>query len=291
MAGAVAGRQQCGQRQDRTTGGGGRHLSFHLEKEPEMKTLLAILGMTAWALAATPEEEGRAIAEKSDAQFRGFVDESMSATMHLISAKGDTVSRRTVNMTLERPNAEDYSLIQFLDPPDVKGTGLLTYQNPKGDDQQWLYLPELRRVKKISSKNKSGAFMGSEFAYEDITGNTLDKFKYKKMGEEKLNGVDCYVIEKVPTYENSGYTKIKQWFSKENYLPQRAEFTDRKNSLLKVQTVTGFKQYGNCWRFEGFLMENLQTKKKSAILFSDRKLGQGLKEDAFTQRSLQRLIR
>ena len=233
--------------------------------------------------------EGRKIAEKANAIQRNFKDESVTSTMYLINAKNDTVTRHLRNYTLERPKQMDYSIVQFLNPPDVRGTGLLTYQNPAKDDKQWLYLPELRRVKKISSKNKSGAFMASEFAYEDITGNTLDKFTYKKIGEETLDGKVCYVLERTPTYKNSGYTKIKSWYTKDEYLPVRNEFTDRKHSLLKVQTFHDWKKYGQTYRSGKIVMENLQTGKKSVLIFSDRELGVGLKESLFTKRSLQRL--
>ncbi len=243
-------------------------------------------------VVAGPAEDGRKIAEKADKNIRGFGDEYTKNTMYLINANKDTVVRKMVSLTLEREFAEDHSIIQFLDPPDVKGTGLLTYQNPAGDDKQWLYLPDLRRVKKISSRKKSGSFMGSEFAYEDITGNTLNKFKYKKLEDATYNGIDCYVVEKVPTYKNSGYTKIKVWFSKENYLAQRMEYTDRKNSLLKVQTFLGWKLYGkSSWRADGIVIENLQTKKKSVLNFADRKLGTGkYKASDFTTRALERII-
>ncbi len=240
--------------------------------------------------AATPEDEGRKIAEAADATQRGFKSESVGLKMLMISAAGDTVTRQMKTITLERPKQDDFSLTQFLEPADVRGTGLLTYQNPKGDDQQWLYLPELRRVKVIASKNKSGAFMGSEFTYEDITANALDKFSYKKIGEESLNGVECYVLEKYPIYKNSGYTKIKQWITKKDHLLSRVEFTDRKNSILKVQTFQTWKQYGNIWRVSQIEMNNLQTHKKSILLFSDRKIDVGLNESNFTQQSLQRLL-
>ncbi len=246
-----------------------------------------------WAQPAIAAEdaakEGRRVAELSDALNRGFVDESATMTMLLVGVNGDTITRRIKSMTLERADSEDYSLIQFLEPADVRGTGLLTYQNPRGDDQQWLYLPELRRVKTIASKNKSGSFMGSEFAFEDITGNTLDKFSYRKVGEAKLQDIDCDLIEKIPTYANSGYTKVKVWLDKKTHLAHRLEYFDRKNTLMKVQTFTGWKLYGKVWRADAIAMDNLQTKKKSVLRFSDRKLGAGLKEEQFTQRNLQRL--
>ncbi|KAA3610449.1 MAG: outer membrane lipoprotein-sorting protein [Calditrichaeota bacterium] len=234
-------------------------------------------------------QSGREIAEKANATQRGFVDEVVETTMYLVNAKNDSVVRHLKNMTFERENSEDYSIIRFLNPPDVRGTGLLTYQNPAGDDQQWLYLPELRRVKRISSKNKSGAFMGSEFAYEDISGNTLDRFEYKYLGEDKLGDVDCYLVDRIPTYKNSGYLRIKTWYDKNTHLMLRNEFIDRKNSLLKVLTFKNWEQFSTgAWRAGKMTMENLQNGKTSILIFKNRKHKVGLKEKDFTKRSLQR---
>jgi hypothetical protein len=260
-----------------------------------LASLLIFSLVLSWGQEASNKDsvaEGRRIAEKSDQVNRGYVDERVESTMYLINSNRDTVVRQIVTLNLERDNSEDYSIIQFLNPPDVKGTGLLTYQNPRGDDKQWLYLPELRRVKKLSSRNKSGSFMGSEFSYEDISANNLDKFKYKKVGEGDVNGIPCYIVEKYPTYKGSGYTRIKSWISKDNYLLQRAEYFDRKKSLLKVQTIEGWNHIqGKTWRSDRIIMENLQTKKKSILNFGQRKLDIGLKKSQFTQRALQRLIK
>jgi len=209
--------------------------------------------------------------------------------MSLIAANGSVVTRKTKNFTLERAGSRDYQLFQFLEPADVRGTSLLTHQDPKGDDSQWLYLPELRRVKRISSSGKTGSFMGSEFTYEDVGGNTLDRFKYTKLADDNYKGKPCYVLEKTPTYANSGYTKIKMWISKDANLVLRQDFFDRKNSLLKIMTFDGHKQYGSTWRSQKISVENLQTKKKSVLEFTSRKMKSGLSNDLFTERNLQRL--
>ncbi len=256
-----------------------------------MRKLGLVILVTAFLQLAYGENEGRKIAERADQNNRGFGGELVKTTLYLINANQDTVVRKMTSKTMERENSEDYSIIQFLDPPDVKGTGLLTYQDPAGDDKQWLYLPELRRVKKITSKNKSGAFMGSEFSYEDITSNALDKFTYKKLGEETINGKECYVVEKYPKYKNSGYVSIKMFITKDDFLPERMEYIDRKNTLYKVQTFGTWKKYGSqTWRSNKIQMENVQTKKKSLLAFSDRVLNQKYNEAEFTQRALQRLV-
>lgn len=233
-------------------------------------------------------DEAYDIAAKAEKTQRNFGDETVESTMQLIAANGSIVTRKTKNMTLERGGSRDYQLVQFLEPADVRGTSLLTHQDPKGDDNQWLYLPELRRVKRISSSGKTGSFMGSEFTYEDIGGNTLEKFKYVKLADENYKGQDCFVLEKTPTYANSGYTKIKMWVTKVNSLVVRQDFFDRKNSLLKIMTFEGHKAYGATWRSAKIAVENLQTKKKSVLTFDSRKLRTGLSADLFTERNLQR---
>ena len=253
------------------------------------KQLLSVL-LLGVSLVFAGEGKGYEIAKKSDQQARNFVDEKNQSKMTLIDAKGRPIVRNMVTITLEDPNQKDLSIIQFLNPADVRGTSLLTHQNPKGDDKQWLYLPELRKVKKISSKNKSGSFMGSEFTYEDISANALDKWTYKFIEETKIDGKDAFLIEKVPNYKNSGYSKVKMWITKENYLLVRQEYFDRKKTLMKVQ-LAEWTQIGKVWRFSKLAMENLQTGKKSILEITERKLKTGLKKSDFNKRALQRLIK
>ena len=132
--------------------------------------------------------------------------------------------------------------------------------------------------------------MGSEFSYEDISGNTLDKWTYKRLDDANLNGKEYYVVERFPAYKNSGYTKVKTWFDKETYLPHRSEFTDRKNALMKVQTFGTWDQVGEVWRIGSIKMENVQTGKKSHLIWDKRESELKLAEADFSQRSLQRLI-
>ncbi len=246
---------------------------------------MGLLSSFLWA------NEAYDIAKKSDEMSRNFGDEKTMSVMYLVNSAKDTVVRKMVNMTLERKGGKDYSIIQFLNPADVRGTGLLTHQNPKGDDKQWLYLPDLRRVKKISSSNKSGSFQGSEFTYEDISANTLDKWEYKKIGEEKLGSIDCYLLEKKPNYKNSGYSKVKVWVSKENFLGQRQEYFDRKGSLLKVQAITGWEKIGDSWRFGQLLMKNIQNGKSSSMKIESRKSNNGFSEKSFKKSALKRQIK
>src|SRR5437660_8252062 len=124
--------------------------------------------------------------------------------MILVNAKGDRSERSLELRTLEGPDAGDKTLLIFKDPPDVRGTTLLTHENRGGDDDQWLYLPALRRSRRIGSSNKSNSFVGSELAYEDLAPNEVTKQQYKYLREETLDGVRVWVIESAPRLRTPG---------------------------------------------------------------------------------------
>lgn len=256
------------------------------------KSLLAVVLLSAGfnAVAETPEEKGYNIFSEADKRNKGFVDSTGTLTMILKDKKGDTSEREMRVKALEGPDTEgDKTLMVFESPKDQKGTALLTYQHKERDDDQWLYLPALKRVKKIASKNKSGPFMGSEFSFEDVGGQQVDEYTYKYLRDETYDGKDCFVVESYPKDENSGYTKVISWVDKAEYRTLKADFYDRKNSHLKTLTATGFKQYINkFWRPDQVEMVNLQTGKSTQLLTKDQQFKVGLKETDFTQNSLQR---
>ncbi len=191
--------------------------------------------------------------------------------------------------TLEVKDDGDKSLIVFNSPRDVKGTATLTFSHKTTSDDQWLYLPALKRVKRISSDNKSGPFMGSEFAYEDLSSQEVEKYTYKYLGEETLNGHTTYKIERDPVDPKSGYTRQIVWYNTDNYRQEKAEFYDRKDALLKTLTYDKYKLYlDKYWRAGEMLMVNHQSGKKTLLLFEDYQFQSGLNDSDFTQNSLKR---
>ena len=142
--------------------------------------------------AETPEEKGLAIAIEADRRDQGFGDNAANMTMTLRNKQGQQTSRSLRTRTLEQADDGDKSLIIFDDPGDVKGTAFLSFTHKQGADDQWLYLPALKRVKRIASGNKSGPFMGSEFAYEDISSQEVEKYGWKYLRNETMDGRDHY---------------------------------------------------------------------------------------------------
>lgn len=173
--------------------------------------LLALLMVTPLPQAATAEEKGLAIAVEMDERDKGWVDQQASLVMVLRNKHGQESTRRIRVKSLEVEADGDKSLTIFDSPPDVKGTAFLSFSHALKADDQWLYLPALKRVKRISSANKSGPFMGSEFAYEDLASQEVEKYSYRWLRDELLEDRKTMVIERIPRYEHSGYTRQIVW--------------------------------------------------------------------------------
>jgi outer membrane lipoprotein-sorting protein len=249
----------------------------------------ALLLLPLMANAQSAEEKGLQIAKDADAYDTGFVDFSANMLMTLKNKTGETSTRQIRIRTLEVSGDGDRSLSIFDEPADVKGTAMLTYSHGLEPDDQWLYLPAIKRVKRISSRNKSGPFMGSEFAFEDLGSQEIEKYSYRFLREEACEQFQCFVIERTPAYEYSGYTRQTVWLDREGYRLIRAEFYDRKNELLKTLKASDYGQYlGHYWRPGKMEMVNHQNGKSTLLEWSDYVFKTGLTDNDFRPQTLKR---
>lgn len=240
----------------------------------------------------TPEtQKGYDISARADRTDNGFGDSRVNARMVLTNRAGQQTVREFSFQTLEKEDegVGDKSLVVFDSPRDVEGTALLSHANILDPDDQWLYLPALKRVKRISSKNKSGAFVGSEFAFEDFTISELNKFSYSYAGEEDLDGMTTDVIERFPRYENSGYTKQISWLDQDIFQVRKVEFYDRKGALLKTLQLSDYRDYDGVWRAHSLKMVNAQNGKETELVYDEFSFKNGLDANDFEQGILTRL--
>ena len=251
--------------------------------------LLALVTIPAAVAAQSPEQKGLEIARAAKAYDRGFTDFTANMVMTLKNRSGET-SRRLIRIrSLEVEGDGDKSLSIFDEPADVKGTKMLTYSHGLEPVDQWLYLPALKRVKRISSRNKSGPFMGSTFAFEDLGSQEVEKYTYRYLREESCGDWTCHVIERYPAYEFSGYTRQVVWIDSEAYRLVKAEFYDRKKTLLKTLEAGAFEQYlGHYWRPGTMNMVNHQTGKSTLLEWTDYRFKTGLTESDFRSQTLMR---
>ncbi|MDA5194606.1 outer membrane lipoprotein-sorting protein [Govanella unica] len=256
---------------------------------PLLNNVIALLLLTTVAHAETPVEKGLAIATEADQRNRGFKDSEAQLTMTLKNAQGQE-SRRVLRIRiLENPSAGDKSLVVFDAPKDISGTALLSYANGIEPDDQWLFLPDVGRVKRISGANRSGPFMSSEFAYEDMSAPKIEKYTYQYLRDEACGPLTCQVIERKPVYADSGYSREVIWLDREHLRPWKVDFYDRRNELFKTLTYSGYKAYGKYWRAHQMVMTNVRTGKSTDLEFSGYRFGIGFNDGDFSQNALKRV--
>lgn len=253
-----------------------------------------------------PAVHGKQLAEYADRFDTGWVDEYLKGRMTLFDAGGDSVERVFSRMVLERAKEGDKLILKFQAPAEIKGVAALTFENPGGSDDNWLYLPSTKRVRRISGANNTASFQGTEFTYEDLS--SLDPREYEwrylddtpiERGDEK---VEVHRLEARPTYADTGYQRLIVHFNKATWAQERVEYYDKSGTLLKTRESTEWKQYHKrFWRPQRFEMINHQTKKRTVLVtekqaldlasYKSKKTGKpkkGLTESMFTTRELQK---
>jgi len=253
---------------------------------------IVLLAMSQISIAqtVTAQEQGLAISKENKRRDLGWGDSTADMLMLLKNQQGQQSTREIKIKSLENEDDGDKSLSIFHKPRDVKGTTFLSFSHNTGPDDQWLYLPALKRVKRISSKNKSGPFMGSEFSFEDLGSFEVAKYTYNYLGDEAVRGLDSFMVEQFPVDENSGYTRRVVWIDKQDYLIHKIEFYDRKNSLLKTLSYLNYQQYlGKFWRAQSMNMVNHQNGKSTELQWNNYAFNTGLKDSDFNRNSLKRV--
>ena len=265
--------------------------------QPKINTSLTLalafgIVFAAAEAASTPADKGFEIAARSDRSDVGFGDSRVELKMILRNAAGQQSTRSLEIATLEKPDESvgDKSLVFFETPRDIEGTALLSHARILDPDDQWLFLPALKRVKRIASSNKSGPFVGSEFAFEDFTAIELNKFNYRYLRTEACGALQCDVLERLPRYENSGYTKQIAWVDQDVFQIRKVEFYNRRGDLLKVLELGDYRQYDNgVWRAHRLTMENVQTNKQTELVYQDYAFNVGISDKDFVKGRLSRL--
>ena len=236
--------------------------------------------------ALTDKSTADEVMREADRVNAGFVGERVPFTMVLINAQGDRTERRFTLEIKEDTQDGNQSRIEFDWPENVRGTVLVTHAHKNADDDQWLYLPAAKRVRRIAAANKSGAFMGSEFTYEDLTPFVLSKYSYTRRPDATVEGRDCFTIERKAIGKESGYGREVVWLNKQTLMPVTIEYYDRKNDLLKVAFYRGDRLVGKHHRHDLIRMENRQTRRISELRAAERQLYITLDAQRFRSQAL-----
>ena len=249
-------------------------------------TLISALAFIGLFTSLKAEEmTGKTIMEKVYYNPSGE-DTQGELTMSLINSKGDTRVRKLMQYTKDDGKTEK-KIMFFLSPADVKGTSFMNWSYTDGrDDDQWIYLPALKRVKRISSDSKGDYFMGSYFTYDDLGDRHPDDDEHKLLRTEKIGEYECFVVESVPKDEDYMYSKTITWVMKDNYLGLKREFYDDRDKLLKVLNSKKFENISGFWTILETEMHNVQKDHRTQMLFDEVKINNGIPESKFTERTM-----
>lgn len=269
-------------------------IAMWLLKVRQKVTLIAVVfAMAGFVLFSSQvqadAEKGLEIAQNARSADRGFDNFVAELTMILRNKQGQENTRSLRVKVLEVKGDGNKSLFIFDNPRDVKGTALLIHGKINQSDDQWLFLPALKRVKRISSSNRSGSFVGSEFAYEDLGSLEVEKYTYKWLRDEQCGDLNCTVTEYTPVETDSGYSRQVIWHDTTEFRVWKIEFFDRKNAHLKTLTNDGYKMYlDQFWRATRSNMVNHVTGKTTELQWDNFEFRTNLREQEFTQTGLRR---
>ncbi len=238
-------------------------------------------------------EKGMQIATESYRRESGFVDFFAELTLIQENGEGKNIYRHIRLWGLEREDEGDKSISVFVDPPDVKGFARLTHSHSDRPDDHWLYIPEKRRVKRLSPMSQLSRFMGSQFSFEDLRlyrAEKVEKYNYRYLRDELYKGMNCFVVERFSRKEYSNYSRQVIWVDKKEYRIFKIDFYNKQNQLLKTLTKSKYKLYeGRFWCMGEMKMANCLNGKTTLVLWNNYKFGLGLTESNFTRKSLKRI--
>ena len=252
----------------------------------------AYLGAQPLARSQSPsaEETGLKIALEARERGEGFGNFTARQVMVLRNRHGQESRRQLRLKVLEVAGGGNKSLFVFDEPRDVQETALLIHAHREKADEQWLYLPALKRVKRISSSNRSSSFMGSEFAYEDMSSQEVEKFSYRYLRDEPCGNLTCTVSERVPADKRSGYRRQLVWRDRDELRIWKVQYYDRKDAHLKTLTLGSYQQYLDRYWYAGEMtMVNHLTGKSTVLNWTDFRFRTDFNDRDFTQTGLRRV--
>ncbi len=254
---------------------------------------LTLLLLAPCLQAEEGPNEARSVMAQSLASDDGFESSISHYVMELSDRSGRRSSRRLEVRTLEgTPHQPERSIILIHEPRDISGTALLSHSRGVKDDLQWLYLPSLRRTKRISGANRGAPFIGSEFAFEDLAPQELEKYEYIWVGVDQCAGLSCTVIRRTPNAKNSAYSHQLVWIDSRDFQVRRIEFFNRAGQHQKTLTLNKYVHHRESyWRAHSLEMVNHLNGKSTSLEVTAYEFETGLDSNSFEKPALARLDR
>ncbi|MFC2076013.1 outer membrane lipoprotein-sorting protein [candidate division KSB1 bacterium] len=248
---------------------------------------LVLIPCLSFSLAFS-QMTGRQVMEEQ--KKRHDVKSELTVDIMLLVDRNNKQEQRTMKTYhKDLGGGENRSLVVFEEPAKVKGTAMLTWEHNEADDDQWLYLPSQKKMRRIAAASKKSYFMGTDLTYEDMESEDIDEYNYTMLDPEAVDGQDCYVLEAVPVDQAklraSGYSKRKLWVRQDIFYTVKIEFFDQRGRQIKTQTNLELEQAkGTAWRAKKSMVDNITRKHKTLTAVKSQQIGVKLDDAIFTER-------
>jgi outer membrane lipoprotein-sorting protein len=248
-----------------------------------MKALISLLIIFCFGFGQTGFEIAKMVDDLPEPK-----DMSNQTKMILINKKGKTRSMTMATMSMDGNKKQ---ITWFLEPKDEKGVAFLKIEHDKKDDEMRMWLPAFKKVRRISSKKKGDAFMGSDLSYEDLTNRIISENEYKRLDDEIIDGKECYVIEVRPNKSiESSYKKHISWIEKSTFMGIKEESYDKREELKKEKRYE-FEKMKEYYLMKRVFVKDVQKNHSTEVIFSDIKVDTGIDSKLFQEKNLKRLHR
>lgn len=231
---------------------------------------------------------GEAILRKADKDHRS-TDERSVVQMVLVAANDERQRRVMEVLTKSGQGDDDLNVLRFLEPVNIRNEAVLTIEATGRADDQWLFIPALRKTKRIASSQRSQRFAGTDFTFEDLRTEDFPRNTYKTLADSQVDGSACYVVEATAKEaDSSAYGKRQLHVDKARFLILKVEFFDKQGRHCKTLLNKGYEQVQGLWRPKEAMMEDLIRSTKTVMRFTERTINPGLPESTFTEAALER---
>lgn len=255
----------------------------------KLSMLTLTIGLIAMSAFIEAEDRGVAIMQKVQNSITGFGQYRCDMVIELINKKGKSFKRETTTIVKEKEGDGELTLSIFRTPSDVKGTKLLSHAHPNAPDDQWLFLPSINRVKRIANENKSGPFLGSEIAFEDMGLQVANKFVTKYRKDTVIKNQKMHIVRLFPKSKYSGYSFIDSYITTDNYLSVYNEYHNKKNELFKTDETVYKSFNGKSYVATNIKVVNLKTGRSTVVNWSNYDFSAELEESIFIINNLNRV--
>lgn len=257
-----------------------------------MKRFISMAAIAIILTATATAQTGREIAQKIKDRPDGDTRQS-ELVMKLINKRGSVRERKLISYSIDvgKGKKDRKSIMFFQYPGDVKGTGFLTwdYDDPGRDDDKWLYLPAMKKTRRISgSSAKQDYFMGSDFTYDDMGSRNVDEDTHKLLGEENIGGHKCWKLESTPKDKREIYSRKIAYIRQDCLIPVKVEYYDKMGKLHRRMELSDIVKVEGFWIAKKLHMTNVQTEHQTILEINNPKYNIPMKEANFNVTTLEK---